>query len=157
MKKTKRSKAADEILLTPFLRLLSAEKLSLITIMEIMHLHGAGGIQDGMKTARALLSVGRAVEAEHKAEMCKKNNISIPVPTTTAPRAGSQNVFTSDGYKDLYARRVTARKYMEDAEEWTSDWSQLVRVKVGSFLVDCIMNVATVTRTITDPRTGETL
>ena len=154
-KTTKRPGKPEEILLSPFLRLLSAEKLSLITIMELMHLHNSGGVQDGMKTARALLSVGRAVEAEYRAEMCKKNNISMPVPTSTPPRAGPQNVFTADGYKDLYARRVTARKYMEDAEEWTSEWGQLIRVKVGSFLVDCIMDVATVTRSAKDQRSGE--
>ena len=150
MKKGRTTSKKEEVLLSPFLRLLSPEKLSLITIMEVMHLHNSGGVQDGMKTARALLSVGRAVEAEYRAEMCKKNNISLPVPSSTAPRAGAQNVFTADGYKDLYARRVTARKYMEDAEEWTSEWGQLIRVKVGSFLVDCIMDVATVTRTAKD-------
>ena len=149
-RRTTKAKPKDEEMLSPFLRLLTPEKLSLITIMEIMHLHGSGGVNDGMKTARALLSVGRAVEQEYKAEMCKKNNISLPVPSSTAPRAGAQNVFTADGYKDLYARRVTARKYMEDAEEWTSEWGQLIRVKVGSFLVDCIMDVATVTRTAKD-------
>ncbi|KAI0716235.1 hypothetical protein C8Q76DRAFT_572838, partial [Earliella scabrosa] len=43
---------------SPFLRLLTPEKLSLITIMEIMHLHGSGGVNDG----------GRAVEQEYKAQ-----------------------------------------------------------------------------------------
>ena len=106
-----------------------------------------------MKTARALLSVGRAVESEYKAEMCKKNNISVP--TSVPARPGEQNIFTSLGYRDLHARRVAARKYMEDAEEWTTEWTQLVRVKVGSFLVDCLMDVATVQRSIKDDRTGE--
>ncbi|KAI0742483.1 DNA/RNA polymerase [Daedaleopsis nitida] len=145
----------SENLLSPFLQLLKPEKLSLITIMEVMHLHSSGGVNDGMKVARALLSVGRAVEAEYKAEMCKKNNISIP--TTIPARSGDSSVFGGDGYRDLYARRVTARKYMEDAEEWTSDWSQLIRVKVGSFLVDCLMDTATVVRTMKDPNTGEEL
>ena len=95
-------------MLSPFLRLLTPEKLSLITIMEIMHLHGSGGVNDGMKTARALLSVGRAVEQEYKAEMCKKNNILVP--TCIPARAGDQNVFTRDGHRDLYARCVTACK-----------------------------------------------
>ena len=153
-RRTTKAKPKDEEMLSPFLRLLTPEKLSLITIMEIMHLHGSGGVNDGMKTARALLSVGRAVEQEYKAEMCKKNNISLAVPTS-APARGENSVFTGDGYRDLYARRVTARKYMEDSEEWTSDWSQLIRVKVGSFLVDCLIDVATVIRTVKDPRTEE--
>ena len=62
--------------LSPFLNLLTPEKLSLITITELMNLHGSGGVLDGMKTARALLSVGRAVESEYKAEMCKESGTS---------------------------------------------------------------------------------
>lgn len=107
-----------------------------------MHLQSSGGIAEGMKTARALISVGKAVEMEYKAEMCKKNNISVPAAGTRV-EAG---FFSHLGYRDLHARRVAARKYMEDAEEWTADWTQTVRVKVGSLLVDCLMDEATVTR-----------
>ena len=120
-----------------------------------MRLNGSGGVLDGMKTARALLTVGRAVENEYKAEMCKKNNISVPLAAQV--RAGESNVFSSDGYRDLYARRVAARKYTEETQEWTSEWTQLIRIKVGSFLMDCLMDVATVQRTMKDPRTGEKL
>ncbi|KAI8992792.1 DNA/RNA polymerase [Trametes punicea] len=146
-------KPKEETLLTPFLRLLKPEKLSLITILELMHLHGSGGVQDGMKTARALLAVGRAVESEHKAEMAKKNH--LPLPTSTPARAGELNVFTNAGYRDLHVQRVAAQRYLEDGENWTSEWTQLVRVKLGSFLVDCLMDVATVQRSMKDPRTGE--
>lgn len=115
-----------------------------------MRLQGSGGVADGMKTARALLAVGKAVEIEYKAEMCRKNNIQVP----SHPRAGEYRFFTKFGYRDLHARRVAARKYMEDAEEWTSDWTQLRKVRVGSILVDCLMDTATVTRTAVDKRTG---
>lgn len=105
-----------------------------------------------MKTARALLAVGKAVELEYKAQMCKKNNISIP---SSSHRSTDTGFFSTLGYRDLHARRVAARKFMEDAEDWTSEWSQMVRVKVGSFLVDCLMDVATVTRTMNDRKTGD--
>ncbi|KAI0255570.1 DNA/RNA polymerase [Lactifluus subvellereus] len=137
--------------LGPFLSLIKPEKLSLITILEIMRLQGSGGVADGMKTARGLVSVGKAVELEYKAQMCKKNNISVP----STARAGEGGFFSRYSYRDLHARRVTARKYMEDAEEWTSDWTQLLRVRVGSFLVDRLMDVAKVIRTGTNKRTGE--
>jgi DNA-directed RNA polymerase, mitochondrial len=137
--------------LAPFLSLIKPEKLSLITILEIMRLQGSGGVADGMKTARGLVAVGRAVELEYKAYMCKKNNISIP----STARAGESGFFSRFTYRDLHARRVTARKYMEDAEEWTSDWTQSLRVRVGSFLVDRLMDVAKVIRTGTNKRTGE--
>lgn len=138
--------------MSPFLTLLKPEKLSLITILELMNLQGTGGVSDGMKTARALLGVGKAVELEYKAQMCKKNNIAIPQSQFARP---DTSLFTRLGYRDLHARRVAARKHMEDAEDWTSDWSQLVRVKVGGFLVDCLMDVATVTRSITDDKGSE--
>ncbi|KAH7922516.1 DNA/RNA polymerase [Leucogyrophana mollusca] len=137
----------------PFLSLVKPEKLSLITILEIMRLHGSGGVSDGMKTARALLTVGRAIENEYKAEMCKRNNITIPAHS----RPGEFGFFTGLGYRDLHARRVTAAKYMEDSEEWTAEWTQLLRVRVGSILVDCLMDIATVERTALDKRTGETI
>lgn len=116
-----------------------------------MRLQGSGGIADGMKTARGLVSVGRTVELEYKAQMCKKNNISIP----SSMRSGESGFFSRFSYHDLHARRVTARKYMEDSEEWTSDWTQALRVRVGSFLIDRLMEVAKVIRTGKDKRTGE--
>ncbi|OAX44242.1 DNA/RNA polymerase [Rhizopogon vinicolor AM-OR11-026] len=136
----------------PFLSLVKPEKLSLITILEIMRLQGSGGVTDGMKTARALLTVGRAVENEYKAEMCKRNNIAIPSHARPGEFTG---YFTGLGYRDLHARRVTAAKYMEDSEEWTSEWTQLLRVRVGSILVDCLMDTATIERTAVDKRTNE--
>ena len=116
-----------------------------------MRLQGTGGVADGMKTARGLVSVGKAVELEYKAQMCKKNNISVP----SIMRAGESGFFSRYSYHDLHARRVTARKYMEDAEEWTSVWTQVLRVRVGSFLIDRLMDVAKVIRTGTNRRTGE--
>ncbi|KAG2742603.1 DNA/RNA polymerase [Suillus brevipes Sb2] len=136
----------------PFLSLVKPERLSLITILEIMRLQGSGGVSDGMKTARALLTVGRAVENEYKAEMCKRNHIAIPSHTRPKEFTG---YFTGLGYKDLHARRMTAAKYMEDSEEWTSAWTQVLRVRVGSILVDCLMDTATIERTAVDKRTNE--
>jgi DNA-directed RNA polymerase len=56
-----------------------------------------------------------------------------------------------------HAQRVTARKYMEDSEEWAPARTQVLRVKVGSFLVGALMGVATVARTLTVKKTGETV
>lgn len=134
--------------LGPFLSLLKPEKLSLIVILEVMRLQSSGGISGGMKTTRALLSVGMAVEHEYKAEMCKKNKIQMPTVGTRE----TSGFFSKFSYNDLHARRVTARRYMEDGEEWTSQWTQPVRIKVGSFLVDRLMECAMVERTAPDPK-----
>ena len=116
-----------------------------------MRLQGSGGVLEGMKTARALLTIGKAVELEHKAEMSRRNNLTIP----STSRASESGYFTKSGYKDLYARRVAARKHLEDSEEWAATWTQILRVKVGSFLVDALMDVATVVRSTAIKQTGE--
>ncbi|KAI0291577.1 hypothetical protein BC826DRAFT_1022569 [Russula brevipes] len=134
----------------PFLSLLSTEKLSLITILEIMRLQGTGGVADGMKTARALLGVGRAVELEYKAKICQEHK--VPVPTITRSGGG---FFSRHAYRDLLAKRVKAQHHLENSEKWTSDWTQILRVRIGSFLVDRLMDVAKVIRTGTDKRTGK--
>jgi DNA-directed RNA polymerase, mitochondrial len=139
------------IRLGPFLCLVKADKLSIITIMELMRLQGSGGITDGMKTARGLLAVGKAVENEYKAQMCRKNKIQIPINA----KPGEHGYFSLFGYRDLYARRVVAAKYMEDVEEWTAEWSATLKVKIGSILVDSLMEVAMVERTGVNKATGE--
>lgn len=128
--------------------------MSLITILELMRLQGTGGVTEGMKTARALLTVGKAIELEYKAEVLKKHNIQIP-QTPTKPH--EKSYFSRRAYHDLQSWRMTAQHYAVDAVEWTSDWTQVVRARIGSFLVDCLMDVATVSRTAIDKRTGETL
>ena len=71
--------------LTPFLRLLDTSKLAMITILELMRLHGSGGVSEGMKTSRALVSVGRSVETECLAVWSKKRGIKLE-DVASAPR-----------------------------------------------------------------------
>ena len=110
--------------------------------MELMRLQGTGGISEGMKTARALLAVGKAVEMEHKAEVLKKHNKVIPA---ISPRTTSY--FTKRAYEELKEWREHAQRHIEGAEDWTTEWTQQIRARVGSFLVDALMETATVTRT----------
>ncbi|KAF5375440.1 hypothetical protein D9615_007971 [Tricholomella constricta] len=131
-----------ETLFSPYLSLVQAERLSLITILEIMRLQGSGGIYDGMKTTRALVALGRAVEIEYKSQICKAHKIYVP----TAPRLGDAGYFSNMGYRSLMQRRVAAAKVMTDGEGWTAEWTQHVRSKIGGILVECLMDVAEVTR-----------
>ena len=155
--KATRADTAVKMRMGPFLSLLKSQKLSLITILELMRLQGTGGVQEGMKTARALLTVGKAVELEHKAEVLKKNNIQFPGSSSTpvGNRPGDMTYFTSKAYKELQEWRTSAANFVEQQSDWTGEWSHPVRAKIGSFLVDCLMDVATVTRTMIDKTTGE--
>ncbi|KAF8637123.1 hypothetical protein AX17_003027 [Amanita inopinata Kibby_2008] len=138
-------------ILTPYLCLVNAERLSLITILEIMRLQGSGGVYDGMKTTRALVAIGKAVEIEYKAQMCKRSKIQIP----TSSRLNQIGYFSKMGYKCLQERRIAAAKHVMDGEAWTAEWTQAVRSKIGGILVECLMDVAEVTRTGVDKKTGE--
>ncbi|KAI0033505.1 hypothetical protein K488DRAFT_47601 [Vararia minispora EC-137] len=133
----------------PFLELLKVEKLSLITILEIIRLHGSGGVTDGMKTARALVSVGKAIELEYKAELSRKHGISVNVDPRRRGEVGPGSL------QELHQRRIAARMMMEDAEEWATEWSQHIRVRVGAFLVYRLIEVATVMRRAKNERTGK--
>ncbi|KAJ7619446.1 DNA/RNA polymerase [Roridomyces roridus] len=136
--------------LAPYLALVKADKLSILTIVEIMRLQGSGGIAEGMKTARALIDVGKAVETEYKAQMCKSNRIDLP-SASLPPR----DWFSNMGYRSLNERRVAAARLMMDNEGWTAPWTQAVRSQVGAILVECLMDVAEVTRTAKHKITGE--
>ena len=134
----------------PFLSLVKPEKLSLLTILEIMRLQGSGGVIQGMKMTRALVAVGKAVENEYKVEMCKLHD--IPVPQFSRRGDG---VFTTFGYNHLHQRRVAAAASHEDGEEWTAAWTQVARAKVGAVLVECLMDVAQLERASVNRETGE--
>ncbi|KAF9017666.1 DNA/RNA polymerase [Hymenopellis radicata] len=137
--------------LSQYLVLVRPERLSLITIMEIMRLQGSGGVSQGMKTTRALIGIGRAIEAEYKAQMCKKNNIALP-PLKHSAEPG---YFSGLGYKNLLERRVVAARHIMDSEAWTSNWTQVTRSQVGGLVIDCLMDVAKVVRTALDKATGQ--
>lgn len=137
-------------MISPYLALVNAERLSLLTIMELMTLHDTGGVTDGMKTARAVIQVGKAVEAEYKAQMCKRNHIAVPSST----RSSDLSVFSNLGYSNLLERRVAAARLMEDGEAWTAPWSVHTRARVGGVLIDCLMDTAKVQRSAVDKKDG---
>ncbi|TEB18252.1 mitochondrial RNA polymerase [Coprinellus micaceus] len=136
--------------LTPYLTLVAPDRLSMITILEIMRLTGTGGISGGMKTTRAIVSIGKAVEMEYKARMCKQNDIQMP--ESSRPDG---NVWTDFGYSNLYQRRLAMAKQMSLGESWTAEWTQLTRAQVGSVLLECLMGVAEVDKQAVDRNTGE--
>jgi DNA-directed RNA polymerase, mitochondrial len=118
-----------------------------------MNLQGTGGIDDGMKIARALLTVGRAVESEYKAEVSRR--FGIPMPSYAPGSVPRSSYFSPMGYETLHERRIAARQELDNAEQFRAPWTYQIRLKVGSFLVDCLMDVATIERHTVDRRTGK--
>ena len=105
-----------------------------------MNLQGSGGVDEGMKLARALVLVGRAIENEFQARLLRQHKIQKPATNAHHPLSAS-------GLGDLIDRRSRARDERRK-ELFIPEWTSTIRARVGSFCVDALMDVATVTRTI---------
>lgn len=135
----------------PLLQLLPASKLALITILELMRMQGTGAVTEGMKTASALVSVGRYIESECYADMLRKNENSFN---------DAKNItlnLKKRGLSDMQVRRELKALHDKQAERIGSgkvSWTNSLRVRIGSYVVQHLMNVATVYRSAVD-RDGE--
>ncbi|KAG9299736.1 hypothetical protein G9A89_013096 [Geosiphon pyriformis] len=125
-----------------FLQLLKADKLSAITILEILRLQGTSGIIEGMKSATALIAIGQAVENEYNAEQMKKRinrnmigrNINL------------QELYSSGKLFQMAIRRAQAKlEHEAAATQWNPKWSTSVKAKIGSVLTSLLINCAKVT------------
>lgn len=146
----------------PFMRLLSPDKMALITIVELMRLCGSEGVTGGMKAARAILTIGRAIENEYHAEALKEGysnkqlqqEIERLSEGTIGPDGRLQSRTTEESIGILWRRELSKREREGDTT-WRPAWTQTIRAKVGSILVTALMDVAKVERTVKHPETGE--
>lgn len=115
----------------PYLVLVPPKKLAVIAILELLKLNSTGGIVDGMRTARAVISVGRAVELEYRLQCLV---------------AAERRLLKS---RPPHMRRAIPRK-SDDTE-----WDYPVYAKLGSVLTSFLLHVARVPVTGTDPTTGK--
>jgi DNA-directed RNA polymerase len=162
---------SDRMSLGPFLTLLKPHQLALLTIMEVLRLHGTGGVSEGMKTARALITVGMAVEQEYNAamrkrEMSRRHNLekfyraSSHEPSSSLVKASDGATLpshpeTRGGLDSINARREAAKRDAEVEAASAPEWSRAIQARIGGILVDALMDTATVMRTIPHPETGE--
>ncbi|KAM0747756.1 DNA/RNA polymerase [Meredithblackwellia eburnea MCA 4105] len=134
-----------------FLRLLPVDKMALITIVELLRLSGAGGVTDGMKSTRAIIHVGKAIESEWRAEELKKLHGGKADFFRELDRLSALDTGGSMSQRrtlDVLWRKELGKKAgVEDPAPWT----QSIRAKVGSILVAALSDVATVERRVTLP------
>ncbi|GAA6052924.1 hypothetical protein JCM3770_006736 [Rhodotorula araucariae] len=149
----------------PFMRLLSPDKMALITIVELMRLCGSEGVSGGMKAARAILSVGRAIETEYHAEALKEGYSNKQLQQEI-DRISEQGAIGPDGRLQsrsaeeslgILWRRELSKREKEGDTTWRPAWTQAIRAKVGSLLVTALMDIAKVERSVKVPETGEIL
>lgn len=134
---------AERFEYAPYLCGVRAESLAPITILEILRLNSTGGVSEGMRTARALLSVGKAVETEYRMTMAKHREREV-----------LKGFNGADANPETIEQVKTAVK-QSDLVATSTSWSPAVRARVGSFLVSVLLQVAKVPVEGKDPITGE--
>ncbi|KAI8980813.1 hypothetical protein BDB01DRAFT_906773 [Pilobolus umbonatus] len=142
----------------PFLKLLPTETLSIVTILELLRLHNSSGIGDGMKTARAVIDVGKAVEMEYNAMQMKKRSNS----NLMAKRHDVHTLFSSGKLFNMALRsaQIEAEKKSGDLamdpnlNDWNPVWPSSIRAKVGSVLTSLLLEAAKIPVPSRDPETG---
>lgn len=150
-----------------YLNVLPPKRLALITILELMRMVGSGGIVDGMKTLRGMIAVGRAVESEHRADVIRSvagadstiwANALDPL-TKRPSRSNIDRLWFKIGSEaqasDLMEPDLNASPADALRSVWTPPWSQMVTMSVGSYLIESLLKIGTVTRYGFDPVTKE--
>ncbi len=181
-----------------YLALLPAEKLALIAILETMRLAGSGGITDGMKTLRAIVQIGKAVETEYRISslhdamgkdhsnwlrglqpgsggsggggaaggpsqpltrrqidsVWKKLGVQIRAEASAeATKLEGEHKAQLEAVMQERAADAVANDYHDMAplrNVWTPAWTQQVHLALGGLLLSNLVDVAKVTRRITD-------
>lgn len=137
----KDSSAVERFEYGPFLMLVSPEKLGMLTMLEMLKLVSTGGVLEGMRTGRAVLAVGTAVETEYKAgKTSKREKNALKGVKTEANNIDSVSQL-KDSVKDSQLVKHTS-------------WPVEIRAKIGSLLISLLLHVAKVPVNGTDPVTG---
>lgn len=129
----------------PYLILVPPQTLCVLTIFELLKLNSTGGIVDGMRATRAVISVGRAVELEYKSQQLMKAEKKHTL---------RRNMSLNQWRKYLKKHHRAAADSPESVQ---TDWSSAVFAKLGSALTSFLLHVAKVQVSGTDPTTGATV
>lgn len=135
----------ERLIYAPYLALLDAKKVTSVTILEIIKNNSTGGIHEGMRTARAVISVAKALELEFRSDqILRSENTFLKNEKKAIPRRNLKK----------YAANMTIFK-SEKLSDLKIVWPQEIKVKLGSALVSILMHVAKVQVTGVDPITKQ--
>lgn len=151
----KQSAIAERIEYAPYLLLAKPENLPAMTMMELLRINAKG--RDHLRATKAILSVGKNVEREYKLEVRKRNiknsGGKSAFKETPAPIAAS----TTDSNGNMVSEDtlITPRTLRQRVESMTHAWPDTIRIKIGSLLVNMLMQTARVRVSGTDPVSGK--
>lgn len=130
----------------PFFVLVDPGKMCAITILELLKLNSTGGVIEGMRTARAVLSVGKSIELEFRSEKLLKNE--------------------RRSFKDVSKKPHALKKYVRSAkkklrnlhiEQSKIEWPVPIKAKIGSIIISNLIHIAKVHVKGFDPKSNTTV
>ncbi|KAI5949646.1 RPO41 [Candida margitis] len=121
--------AKDRAFYAPFLIKVGAEKAAVITILELLKLNASGGYHGGMRAAKAITSVGRAIEMEYRTTSLADQEYKMSVSSKVA---GSSQM------------KKIVRNSIDSLDETDPEWDHATRSRVGGVFVSFLMAIAKV-------------
>ncbi|CAK9438697.1 uncharacterized protein LODBEIA_P29210 [Lodderomyces beijingensis] len=119
----------DRAFYAPFLIKIPAEKIVVVSLLEILKINATSGLSGGLKISQTITSIGSAVEFEYRtallAELDKKMNVKKKF-------AGADKL------------KLMIKKSLADAQLEAKDWDNFTRARVGGVMMSLIMSVAKV-------------
>lgn len=135
--------------LQPLLKAVSTEKLALIPVLELMSMLGQGKASEGLRVARACAMIGKSIEKEYHLQQAKRRERLLRSEAKHGTASIDRNTIALMG-TDFTAPEVRAelKSLAEERDQvWTTPkWSHLMRLKMGSFLLDLLTRVAHIRR-----------
>jgi DNA-directed RNA polymerase len=136
-----------------FLLLLDAEKLSMLTIQQLLRLSMDRDMENDISVMHAAIEIGSAIEMEYYTEqLCKRKNDLIKTR-----RLNLQALYSSGQLFDVHTRKIQAKLLEEEKEEgnWLARWPKHIRIKLGSLLISMLLRVAKIKTTYHDKETDK--
>ncbi|KAJ2604024.1 DNA-directed RNA polymerase [Coemansia sp. RSA 1722] len=142
-----------------FLTQLDAPKIAIITILETLRLNAIDVAKNlsestlkyvGIKTVTLVLTLSNAIHNEIRFEKIKhrSNRHILARNMSVAKLASSGKLF------NMTMRRAEAMELKDSSREWLDSWDIATKTRIGSMLVSMLIEVARVTESSSDPKTG---
>jgi pentatricopeptide repeat protein len=134
----------------PFLLLLDAEKISMLTIQQLLRLSADRDMENDISATRAMKEIGSAIEMEYCTEQLRKRKNDL----IKARRLNLQALYSSGQLFDIHTREIQAKLLEEEEKEgdWLARWPEPVRIKVGSMFISMLLRVAKIETTYYDKK-----
>ncbi|MCJ1357682.1 MAG: DNA-directed RNA polymerase [Icmadophila ericetorum] len=141
----------DVLFLAPFLHLLSAERMSVVTILTVLNSMSIYGVDRGFKLGLLVTKIGGAVEDESNADTLVAGSVKY------LKRMEPYN--RSRILSRIMRQRHAYQQGLDHGTSSVSDptWSTTVKAKFGAVLLSHLLRAATVEATRQDPTTGRAL